>query len=45
LLKEADEKGHIFEESSRDHEFVYGAFGYEVVYESQALIYLIHIVY
>ncbi|HPK28424.1 MAG TPA: V-type ATP synthase subunit I [Bacilli bacterium] len=40
FAKEADEKGHIFEESSRDHEFVYGAFGYEVVYESQALILL-----
>ncbi len=30
-------KGHIFEESSRDDEFVYGAFGYEYVYENEAM--------
>lgn len=35
--KETAEKGHIFEESSRDLEFVYGAFGYELVYENEAI--------
>ncbi|MGI6735340.1 MAG: V-type ATP synthase subunit I [Bacilli bacterium] len=38
--KETSAKGYVFEESSRDKEFVYGAFGYELVYESQALILL-----
>ncbi|MFA5660299.1 MAG: V-type ATPase 116kDa subunit family protein [Bacilli bacterium] len=40
FLKEANDKGHIFEESSRDEEFVYGAFGYELVYENQAILLL-----
>lgn len=35
--KESTEKGHVFEESSRDQEFVYGAFGYELVFENEAL--------
>ena len=40
FIQEANDKGHIFEESSRDEEFVYGAFGYEFVYENQALLLL-----
>ncbi len=38
--EEVTSKGHIFEESSRDGEYVYGAFGYELVYENQATLLL-----
>ncbi len=38
--EEVTSKGHIFEESSRDDEYVYGAFGYELVYENQATLLL-----
>ena len=33
---ETKTRGYIFEESSRDDEKVYGAFGYEIVFESEA---------
>lgn len=36
FMSEVQAKGHIFEESSRDDELVYGAFGYEFVYENEA---------
>lgn len=37
---ELSDKGYVFEESSRDEEFVYGAFGYELVHENQATLLL-----
>ncbi len=40
FARELNEKGYIFEESSRDAEFVYGAFGYELVFENQAMLLL-----
>lgn len=37
---ELNEKGYIFEESSRDEECVFGAFGYELIHENQATLLL-----